>query len=53
MTDPLRYLTNTELAAVVEELEERAEQFDAKVRMQINDELRRRRLPTLNERKRR
>lgn len=50
--DHLRDMTDAELAAVVAELEERAEQFSAKVRSQVNDELRRRRLPVLAQRKR-
>lgn len=43
----LRSLTDEELAVVVAELEARAEQFDAKVRLQVNDELRRRHLPLI------
>lgn len=42
--DWLRDLNDIELQALVSELEERADQFDAKARMQINDELRRRRM---------
>jgi hypothetical protein len=53
MPDYLRHLTDAELEAVVAELEERAEQFSADVRMAVNDELRRRRMRTLAERKRR
>jgi hypothetical protein len=40
-------MTDAELAAVVAELEDRAEQFSAQVRSQVNDELRRRRLPVI------
>lgn len=40
----LRDLNDSELQALVAELEERVDQFDAKTRMQINDELRRRRM---------
>lgn len=45
--DWLRALTDDELEVLVAELGARAEQFDAKVRQQVNDELRRRRLPTI------
>lgn len=45
--DWLRRLTDAELAAVVSELEERAEQFSMTTRQQVNDELRRRRMPVL------
>lgn len=45
MIDRLRYLTDSELAAVVQELEERAEQFSMQARQQVNDELRRRKWP--------
>jgi hypothetical protein len=41
----LRQLTNTELAALVAELEERAEQFSMSTRAAVNDELRRRKMP--------
>lgn len=47
MTDWLRKLSDAELAAVVAELEGRAEQFSADVRVQVNDELRRRRMPLI------
>jgi hypothetical protein len=40
--DRLRGLTDQELDAVVAELEARAEMFDARVRMLVHDELRRR-----------
>lgn len=43
----LRNLSDRELRAVAAELEDRAEQFDSKVRAQVNDELRRRRMPTV------
>lgn len=46
--DWLRAMSDTELKVVVSELEARAEQFDAKLRSQINDELRRRRMPLVN-----
>ena len=41
----LRGLTDSELTEVAIELQERAEQFDAKIRMRVNDELRRRKMP--------
>jgi hypothetical protein len=41
----LRGMTNAELLELATELESRAEQFSADVRMQVNDELRRRKLP--------
>lgn len=47
--DFLRDLSEAELRALVCELEERAEQFGANVRMQVNDELRRRRMPLVGE----
>jgi D-arabinose 5-phosphate isomerase GutQ len=47
MTESLRAHTNAELLALAGELQERAEQFDAKTRMLINDELRRRKLPVV------
>jgi hypothetical protein len=40
----LRGLSDEQLRALEEEMDERREQFDARVRQQINDELRRRRL---------
>jgi hypothetical protein len=51
MAVDLRTFTDDELRAVVAELEERTEQFDAKVRQQVNDELRRRRLPLVKGRR--
>lgn len=48
----LQALTDPELAVLVAELEERSEQFDAKVRADVNDELRRRRMRLIGERKR-
>lgn len=45
--DRLRLHTDEELLIVAAELQERAEQFDAKTRQAINDELRRRRLPVV------
>lgn len=48
----LRSMTDAELIGLVAELETREEQFDAKVRQQVNDELRRRRLPTITRRSR-
>lgn len=49
MTDDwLRAISDDQLRIIVGELEARAEQFDAKVRSQINDELRRRRMPLVN-----
>lgn len=41
----LRGLSDTDLLAVAGELQDRAEQFDARTRMQVNDELRRRKMP--------
>lgn len=49
--DWLREMTDAELESVVAELEERAEMFDAKVRQQVNDELRRRQKKTLKEKR--
>jgi len=43
--DWLRSMTDAELKALEEELEERAEQFDARTKQQVFDELQRRRLP--------
>lgn len=43
--DYLRSLTDEELQAVATELRERHEQFGSQVRMQVNDEFRRRKLP--------
>ena len=44
MANYLEALEENELLAIVQELDERFELFSAEVRMQINDELRRRRL---------
>jgi len=43
----LRLLSDAELAAVVAELEARAEQFSMATRAAVNDELRRRKMPLL------
>jgi hypothetical protein len=43
--DHLRALSDAALLALAEELQERAEQFDSRARMQVNDELRRRKMP--------
>jgi hypothetical protein len=43
----LRELTDAELATLAVELQERAEQFAAETRMRVNDELRRRKMPTI------
>lgn len=43
----LRDMSDHELTALALELEERSEQFDATTRMQVNDELRHRKMPTL------
>jgi len=43
----LRVMKDNELTALAKELEERAEQFDAATRQMVNDELRRRKMPTL------
>lgn len=43
----LEVMTDDELKAVAHELETRAEQFDAGTRQLVNDELRKRRMPTL------
>ena len=48
----LGQLADAELAALVAELEERVELFDARLKSYVNDELRRRRMPTLNSRER-
>lgn len=42
--DRLRDLTDAELRALLVELEERDDQFDAHTRMHVNDELRRRKI---------
>jgi hypothetical protein len=49
----LRGLTDVELHALVAELEERSEMFDARTRQAVNDELRRRRMRLVGERKQR
>jgi hypothetical protein len=46
-SDWLRALADHELAALVIELEERAEQFSASTRQAVNDELRRRKMPLI------
>lgn len=51
MTNRLRDLSAVDLQALVAELETRAEQFDARVRVAVNDELRRRRMPLVGERR--
>lgn len=43
----LRHLTDLELQIVAEELQDRAEEFDARARTQVNDELRRRKMPII------
>ena len=48
----LRDLSEVELEALITELEERGDQFDAKVQMLVNDELRRRGRAPLNSSKR-
>lgn len=45
MADWLRGHTDAELLAIAGELQERAEQFDARARQAVNDELRRRKMP--------
>lgn len=45
--DWLRGHTNEELLAIAHEMEARAEQFNSEARQLMNDELRRRKLPTL------
>jgi hypothetical protein len=45
--DWLRGLSNAELEALADELQERAEQFDSQARMRVNDELRRRKMPLI------
>ncbi len=45
--DWLREMSDSELDGIVHELEARAEQFDAKTRLQVNDELRRRKKPLI------
>lgn len=47
MSDHLRHLTDQELDALVDELVSRSEEFDAAVRLQVNDELRRRKKPLI------
>lgn len=46
-SDRLRGHTDAELQAIADELQDRAEQFDATTRMAVNDELRRRQLPLI------
>lgn len=43
----LRDHTDDELLAIAREMEARAEQFDGHARQMLNDELRRRKLPTI------
>jgi hypothetical protein len=45
--DWLRSHTDEELLAIAADLQERAECFDAGTRLLVNDELRRRKLPTI------
>lgn len=45
--DWLKDHTDAELLAIAAEMEARAEQFDAGARQLMNDELRRRKLPTI------
>lgn len=45
--DWLKDHTDAELLVIAADLEARAEQFDSATRQVINDELRRRRLPTI------
>lgn len=45
--DRLREMTDAELIELAAELQERAEQFDAKTRMLVNDELRRRKMAVI------
>lgn len=45
--DWLRSMTDPEIIALVEEMDERREQFTQSTVTQINDEVRRRRLPRL------
>jgi len=45
--DWIRQHTDEELLSIARELEMRAEQFDAKTRQIVNDELRRRHMPLL------
>jgi hypothetical protein len=51
VTDFLRDLSNAELEVVVRELETRSEQFSQAVRSQVNDELRRRQMKLIGERR--
>lgn len=46
--DWLRGHTDEEILAIAREMESRAEQFDSKARQVMNDELRRRKLPTIS-----
>lgn len=45
--DWLKEHTDTELLAIAADLEARAEQFDSATRQLVNDELRRRKMPTI------
>lgn len=45
--DWLRALTDKELQTIAQELHDRAEQFSPDTRMRVNDELRRRKMPTV------
>lgn len=45
--DWLQAMSDSELKALVKELEERSEQFDTQTRSLVNDELRRRKMPTI------
>lgn len=45
--DWLKGHTDTELLAIAADLEARAEQFDSATRQLVNDELRRRKMPTI------
>lgn len=45
--DRLRDHTDVELLVIAGELQERAEEFDARTRQAVNDELRRRKLPVV------
>lgn len=47
MSNRLRDHTDAELLAIAGEMQERAEQFSAEARLQVNDELRRRKLPVI------
>jgi hypothetical protein len=45
--DRLRSCSDAELLEIATELQERAEQFDARTRMLVNDELRRRKMAVI------